>query len=729
MQKYILALALVLVVALSCSATPAQKQALPDLSVEPLVKTHSETVSRADTTYTVAVSGETPVENELVRIEAVGGVSKNPSLTSERAIDFSSLASIVKGVVTPSMTDEQKALALWRFVIANAYDAPWGTSFDGLEHLNVYGYGYCGTFASMLESLWWAAGLKGRHVNIGNHAATEVFYDNDWHYIDAHWRCFFLKRDNKTIANLQDLNIDPSLRDMKRQKKSVKKGEQKYYYMTMHPTGQGSSPPYTRDFTMAKGDALTLTWEKSGKWSLARGAEGGDKPAPEPPVYANGTFRFFRDMSDRQVRRVGLVDSSNIDWEDAAGGYVHPRLPGQEAFAIYRVRVPYFIPSVSVSGAFYRKTQSDLVTVDISTDDGKSWKELLTAKAPGMSNAHFETAQTQEITTDKTWKYSYLLRVRMRAGQASGDAGCYRIESITDLVYNPKSLPGLQKGENRFRFVSEGEPSGSVRITHQWRESLPLTLSNESPIDGEEVFLAARVRNKGDAVARQVAVVFYYGDPSAGGSEIGSQVIEQIKPGQSAVARIKWRATTRGLKKSDGITGAPVFVTVNPKGTITESDRKNNTFRRIVKVLNPPDVSVPSESFVRLEQKNDVSNMLTITATVRNFSGSSNYGYYIDDHAEARRIVVRFFDGDTKNGRQIGTEQTIGRLLPLEYKNVSVDWDITHLKGKHTVQVLVLPPDNLVHALGSRGQKPMAVTVDLDAYRNCSEAAVGKRGK
>jgi hypothetical protein len=100
------------------------------------------------------------------------------------------------------MTDEAKALALWRFVMNTCYHGPWGTSSDGLEHLTVYGYGYCGTFASVLEPLWWAAGLRGRHINTGNHAATEASYDHDWHYIDAHQRSFFSQRTTRQLQAL-----------------------------------------------------------------------------------------------------------------------------------------------------------------------------------------------------------------------------------------------------------------------------------------------------------------------------------------------------------------------------------------------------------------------------------------------------------------------------------------------------------------------------------------------
>ena len=371
-----------------------------------------------------------------------------------------------------------------------------GDCFDGLEHLNVYGYGYCGTFVAALEPLWWAAGLRARHVNIGNHAATEVYYDNDWHYIDTHRRCFFLEKDNQTIASLEDLNNDLQLWDLKRWA-SPQKGEKKYYYMSMHPQGHGSAPEYSRDFTIAKGEILTLTCQKSGKWCFERGAEGGNDPSPEPAIYANGIFRFHRDLSDPVQNREGLVSSNNISWDDFAKGYLHPWRIHKEAYLVYKVRIPYFIPSTTITGKFLKKYTDDLIAIDISTDNGQNWITLWEANEIGTVNAKLTTSQTQEVTTDKLWKYSYLLRIRMKAVKSVLDAGVYSIESANDLFYSPGSLPGLKNGENILTYHDEGHSPRSIKVTYKWQENLPIRISRELPIEGEEVTLNAHISNNG----------------------------------------------------------------------------------------------------------------------------------------------------------------------------------------------------------------------------------------
>lgn len=692
----------------------------PDLTLQAVEKSHSEVITQSPHSWAININSETSIENQSITIEVLEGTLKNPNLKSSGNVDFSSLKAIVDDVISPEMSDEEKALTLWRFVMDNNYHGPWGTSSDGLEHLNVYGYGYCGTFAAVLEPLWWAAGLKARHVNIGNHAATEVFYDNDWHYIDAHRRCFFLEKDNQTIASLEDLNYFPELWDMKRQKKQTQqKGEKKYYYMTMHPQDHGRSPIYSSQYPMSKGDMMTLTWQKIGKWCLERGAEGGGKPAPEPAIYANGIFGFRRDLSNSAQSREGLVSSRNIDWNDFTAGYLHPQKITEEAYVIYKEQVPYFITSATVSGKFMRKNPDDLIAIDISTDNGQNWGNLWEVSETGMISAQLTTDKTQEVTTDKPWKYSYLLRIRMRAEKNVQDTGIYSIESDNDLFYNPRSLPGLQKGENKLTFYDEGTSPHTIKVTYKWRENLPVKISKELPLDKEEVKLECRVSNIGRAEAQNIKVVFYQGDPQKGGMEIGKDFIKRIEAGKVGTSQVKWRPSRWEFKSKERTDNIEIFAAVDPENSIKESNEDNNVFSRTVKVLNPPQVSIPSESLIKFEKKKGDLTMLTITATVRNFSSSPKYGYYLNDHAAAEKIVVKFFDGEPTRGNQISADQIIQSLKPLEVKNVSVEWNISKLNGQHKIYVQVLTPENVVKAFRPQKPEEISTMVDLDKYREC----------
>ncbi len=717
MSRMALTIPTVVFLILISGPSGANKSGLPDLALLNKLQTHTEDITTPTHSFSINTPHDAPLENASIRIEVVEGESTNPHLRTSGSIDCSSLKSVVDDVVVHGMTPEEKSLSLWRFVMNSCYRGRWGTSLDGLEHLNVYGYGYCGTYAAVLESLWWTAGLSARHVNIGNHAATEVYYNNAWHYIDADSRAFYLLKDNRTIASLEELNDNVELWTMLRRGSSRKAGK-KNYYMTMHPNGHGRSPVYSNEFTMAKGDVLTLTWQSQGKWCLNRGEEGGKEPAWEPPFYGNGLFRFRRDFTNPSVARSGLVSSTNIDWQDVAAGYLHPQKAKQEASLVYRVKTPYFMPEATLSGSFLRRGTGDSMELDISTDNGKRWVPLWHADGTGTVKASAVTAQTQQVTTNVPWKYSYLVRLRMCAGKSPGNVGVYNLECSSVLAYNPRCLPALQPGDNRITFSDGAHAKRSVKVTYTWQDDLPMRLSNETPLKGEEVTVSAQVTNRGAAEARNVPVAFFIGNPSKGGVEIGKQTISRIPPGGSGLASVRWKATRKATSSAVN-PGIELYAVVDPANLIMETDKSNNVSSRIVKVLNPPDIRIPSESFIRFESFKERPQSLAIVATVRNFSNSTDHGLFLNDHAAGEQTVVAVYDGDpAKGGREIGRD-TIQKLLPLEYKNISVQWDITKLKGLHKVYVQVLPPVNLARALGVKNPSVIAVSVNLDTFRGC----------
>ncbi len=717
MRRVIPAVVMVSLLPLVGGAACSAKSGLPDLALESDLRSHTERITAPHNSFSIDIPPDSPIENLSIRFAVEEGESLTPRLRVGGSVDCSSLESIVADVVTPEMTPGEKALALWRFVMNSCYHGKWGTSLDGLEHLNVYGYGYCGTYAAVLEPLWWTAGLRARHVNIGNHAATEVYYDNGWHYIDADVRAYYLLKGNRTIGSLDELNDDVGLWTMLRQGSSRKQGK-KYYYMTMHPNGHGRSPVYTNDFTMAKGDVLELDWQSRGKWCLNRGEEGGKEPAWEPPYYGNGLFTFHRDFRDRSQCRSGLVSSANIDWKGAATGYLHPNRAKQEATLVYRVKTPYFMPEAEILGTFFRSGSGDSLDLDISTDNGKRWLPLWHADGTGTVKASVVTDLTQQVTTAVPWKYSYLMRLRMRAGESPRDVGIYNLESRTVVAHNPRCLPALRPGNNLLAFSDGGKGGRTVDVTYVWRDNLPLRISSETPLEGEVVTVSARVLNRGPVEAVNVPVVFLLGELSHGGIEIGREMIPRVPAGGSVLASVRWKAT----RKVGGRTvnpGVPVYAVVDPDNRVAKSDKGNNSFSRMVRVLGPPDVRIPSDSFIRFEKSGGRPETLSVAATVRNFGGSASYGLFLDDHAPAEEIVVRFYDGDPAKGGKEIARKTIQRLLPLEHRNVTAEWDIAKLKGAHRVYVQVDPPANLVRALGKQAPSVMSVPADLDAYRGC----------
>ena len=114
--------------------------------------------------------------------------------------------------IKPSMTPEQKALAIWRYCWENTYHYPapregqgdfeLSVVFDANKLLNVYGYSYCFAIRALGEALYEAAGLEARSAGIGGHCVTEGFYQGKYHFLDHDQRGFSRLPDG-TIAALE----------------------------------------------------------------------------------------------------------------------------------------------------------------------------------------------------------------------------------------------------------------------------------------------------------------------------------------------------------------------------------------------------------------------------------------------------------------------------------------------------------------------------------------------
>jgi hypothetical protein len=139
-------------------------------------------------------------------------------VTTSAAVDTSSAEAIVKDLVKPGMTDEQKVLAIFnwyrRVVYPHAYLAD--DRRDLLRQINSYGCTLCGSHAANLGWLLRTAGFKTRPTFIrdGGHTFVEAFYDNGWHAVDPETDFAVWSRgDQPHLISMEELKADPTLLD------------------------------------------------------------------------------------------------------------------------------------------------------------------------------------------------------------------------------------------------------------------------------------------------------------------------------------------------------------------------------------------------------------------------------------------------------------------------------------------------------------------------------------
>ncbi len=141
-----------------------------------------------------------------------------PRVATDRSVDCHSLESIVADVCRPTMSDQEKAVALFGFVRRMMFHYPQRSErldpkddLDTLRLLNTYGYSLCSQQALVLVDLWRAAGIESLCWGVPGHCTAQAEYDGGCHWFDPLIGAYVYRRDGKTIASLQDIAADPSL--------------------------------------------------------------------------------------------------------------------------------------------------------------------------------------------------------------------------------------------------------------------------------------------------------------------------------------------------------------------------------------------------------------------------------------------------------------------------------------------------------------------------------------
>lgn len=156
------------------------------------------------------------------------GVVSHVLVLSDKCEDVSSPEAWKKTYIKDGMTDQEKAIAIWKTVVKYRHqenppgeglqDAnenhPEGNVHEPLKTFHVYGYGMCCCAAADIEGLARYIGMPARGRIINNHSVPEVWYDGAWHLLDASLM-FYLQKpgpDGKPaagpIASVDEMKAD-----------------------------------------------------------------------------------------------------------------------------------------------------------------------------------------------------------------------------------------------------------------------------------------------------------------------------------------------------------------------------------------------------------------------------------------------------------------------------------------------------------------------------------------
>ncbi|MHC4917110.1 MAG: hypothetical protein ACYTGB_16645, partial [Planctomycetota bacterium] len=303
---------------------------------------------------------------------------RTPRVLREGQIDTSSVDSIIRSIIRPGMTQKQKALAVYEFLIKycwhwapgregpRANDHSYGVVYDPIKLINVYGYGYCFQNRASAEALWQAAGLEARSAGISGHSIAEVFYDGAWHFLDTDQKGYCLLADGKTIASIDQICRDPinlmleQANPSKPYFPSTKDPKVPYeskvlaasYFATTRDNYYQHDKVVTghrMDVTLLPGMRLVRRRAGDGRWNIKNSnvafeykvgyidPRGGPVDFIDGGGYASGELLYQPDRSARSGEyRAGVWQDANVNV--VRNGLV-PLDPAKPAWCVFRVRL------------------------------------------------------------------------------------------------------------------------------------------------------------------------------------------------------------------------------------------------------------------------------------------------------------------------------------------------------------------------------------------------------
>lgn len=396
-----------------------------------------------------------------------------------------------------AQTNEQKALAVWRFI------RMWSAWTDGnvprepalndtyiddpIKVLNVYGAHWCDGLARVMEVAWRALGFRAEKLYKSGHTQADVFWQDEdgqsrWHLMDVSQGWYVYDRSGRHIATPDEIATDYSL--IFRPSEGFIPNAPNYsgLHNWIHAPHL-DWPVHSTELGLRPNEKLVRIW---GNMSLpyqdnyAAKGQTDFEHGPYPVTYGNGMLQYSSDFTSTDYIKGLWMPPNNIlsIAEDGLSPNLHPSQVSHLATAIFQIESPYIIADACISGSLYRKTLSDAISLSISTDSGKSWKQVWQAGHTGrltLNNLNiadkFDIYKTYPVGLISPFgRYRYLLKLEFSAANAISDVGVDELHITTVTQHNIFSLPQLWPGENKITVSSDIANDTSLRITYEWQD-------------------------------------------------------------------------------------------------------------------------------------------------------------------------------------------------------------------------------------------------------------------
>jgi hypothetical protein len=414
----------------------------------------------------------------------------SPQVLRKGQPDASSLTRLTQGIYAQAgaHTPRERAEAIWRFFLTDgrfvtpgfwyhiagwAYEEPMGEVLDPVKLINSYGFGLCYQIAPVLEAAWRAGGFEdARAWFLTGHTVAEVYYDGAYHHYDSDMMGYTTTghgpAKQSPVASVHQLENDGSIMLSKLKgprDADAKQVDQPWYPADVNAgamndlaeafttTSDNRLFPFERapqghslDFVLRPGERLIRYFhpEKQGLFYLPFKFDGKEwKEFPqEIAEYKIRTADGPRSQKDERLWGTGRLE-------------YRPSVTGSDV-QTFRVQSPYVIIGAGFQLGVALASKSQSVTLETSTDEGRTWALAGTVNGPRQQAWKVEpavlTRSEHGVRTAVGGRYGYLVRLTKSPGAA--------VNSVflqTWIQLNPRTLPELTGGRNELVF-SSGSP-------------------------------------------------------------------------------------------------------------------------------------------------------------------------------------------------------------------------------------------------------------------------------
>jgi hypothetical protein len=471
---------------------------------------------------------------------------------SDKSEDVSSLEAWKKTYIKSGMSDQDKALAIWKTVIRYRHQSDPPNEFlgsesnvhDPLKTIHVYGYGMCCCASSDVDGLARYLGMKAECRGIG-HMISEVWYDNAWHMVDGSLQQYYTKPDGKIasaeeirLAVTQWLDQHPELRDaagkadqgkldaFKRNGRWKKEGpvllatcpyfdengdgpgthswtSTMWYYDRKDIPGYETFPSmgYKLNVQLREGEKLTRNWAMNKQYIGGADAviASGDRSRlslqaslgdKAPGRLGSGTLEYDVPLASGAFRK-GVLTADNLACtaEDQATPALHLKDASTDGVLVVRMPCSYVYTGGTL--AFDAMVgNGGAVVVSFSDTQGAKWTEVANVKASGPQKIDLFMACFR--------RYDYLLKFEIKGT----GTGLEAIRIANPFQCSQAALPTITEGKNTIAF-SAGPQEGTITFegatSYEASRGKQVLITDFQPVLNNIKKDLLRVQGKGDA--------------------------------------------------------------------------------------------------------------------------------------------------------------------------------------------------------------------------------------